>query len=104
MGLTGFEMDWKEKREQLLAEAQERKTMQKRQRIERFETMEPFAHVKASLTYNLRPSIVGSAPKIADLSSSMILRRKLLFLQKPHKSTSYWFKSSSNLTTLYISE
>ena len=35
-------MGWKEKREQLLAEAQERKAMLKQQRIERFETMEPF--------------------------------------------------------------
>ena len=30
---------------------------------------------------------------------SWILRRKLLFLQKIHKSTNYWFKSSSNLIT-----
>ena len=41
-GLKVSKMDWKEKREQLLAEAQERKAMLKQQRIERFETMEPF--------------------------------------------------------------
>ena len=42
VGLTGLDMEWKKKREQLLSEAQERKALQKKQRIERFETMESF--------------------------------------------------------------
>ena len=42
VGLTGLDMEWKKKRKQLLSEAQERKALQKKQRIERFKTMEPF--------------------------------------------------------------